>query len=86
MQPRRPKLKQVIAPEHLMTTLAGSSLKWRKSTRSAETNCVEVAFARDVLVRDSKDPGRPFLRFSAPSWNSFLDSGRSGSDDPAQAR
>jgi hypothetical protein len=32
----------------------------------------------DVLVRDSKDPGGPVLRFSRLEWQAFLDGVRSG--------
>lgn len=46
---------------------------WRKSVRSAQGNCVEVAVNRaDVLVRDSKDPGGPVLSICRECWPSFL--------------
>ncbi|MDR7326057.1 MULTISPECIES: DUF397 domain-containing protein [Catenuloplanes] len=46
---------------------------WRKSTRSAQGNCVECA-ANDtrVLVRDSKNPGGPALSFGHACWGAFL--------------
>jgi hypothetical protein len=38
-----------------------SEARWRKSTRSGEGNCVEVAdnLPGVVAVRDSKDPAGP---------------------------
>jgi hypothetical protein len=46
---------------------------WRKSSRSGESNCVEVLLTEtEVLVRDSKAPDAPPLRFSRESWNAFL--------------
>ncbi|ATE57281.1 DUF397 domain-containing protein [Actinosynnema pretiosum] len=50
--------------------------KWRKSSRSnAAANCVEVARTPNgVLVRDSKNPNGPVLRFSAAAWGQTLKS------------
>ncbi|RIV40897.1 DUF397 domain-containing protein [Micromonospora radicis] len=48
-------------------------VSWRKSSRSCQGNCVEVASAKAaVLVRDSKDPDGPALRISRPAWHAFL--------------
>ncbi|MFC4589055.1 DUF397 domain-containing protein [Sphaerisporangium corydalis] len=51
-----------------------SSHVWRKSGRSANGNCVEVASTgQDLLwVRDSKDVDGPVLRFSRQEWTRFL--------------
>jgi len=51
------------------------SLKWIKSTYSAQGNCVEVASRDDgLVVRDSKQGGTgPLLRFPASSWRRFAD-------------
>ena len=51
-----------------------SSLRWKKSTKSGQNNCVEVTQARDgrVLVRDSKNPDGPVLAFSIESWQDFI--------------
>lgn len=47
--------------------------KWRKSTRSAQTDCVEVALQPNVtLIRDSKDPHAAHLSIALEHWHSFL--------------
>jgi hypothetical protein len=46
---------------------------WRKSTRSGQRVCVEVAFVDEaVLTRDSKRPDGAVLEFSAGDWSAFL--------------
>lgn len=48
---------------------------WRKSSYSDATedgNCVEVSFAHDVLIRDSKNAEAGALTFSGPAWRSFV--------------
>ena len=47
---------------------------WRKSTRSAQGECVEVADdLPDVVgVRDSKDPTGPVLTFGPQAWRAFV--------------
>jgi hypothetical protein len=53
---------------------------WRKSSRSADTNCVEVAVdVRLVLVRDSTHPTGPVLVFTRRAWVMFLRGVRSSS-------
>ena len=53
-----------------------SGASWRKSTRSGGNGgaCVEVAdnLSDVVGVRDSKDPGGPFLTFDTQAWRSFV--------------
>jgi hypothetical protein len=52
---------------------------WRKSSYSnGEASCVEVAAARAVGVRDSKDPHGPRLTVSAGSWAAFTQRVRQG--------
>ena len=49
---------------------------WRKSSYSGgdsvESDCVEVAFAQVVRVRDSKNTAGPELAFGAEAWRAFL--------------
>ena len=47
---------------------------WRKSSHSGSNGgeCVEVATAGGVLVRDTADRGGPVLSFSAAAWREFI--------------
>jgi hypothetical protein len=49
---------------------------WRKSTRSAQGNCVEASYREEeevVLIRDTKANGvGPILTFSRSEWSAFL--------------
>ncbi|PZG08046.1 DUF397 domain-containing protein [Micromonospora craterilacus] len=52
---------------------------WRKSSRSDDGNCVEVAHTHEpVLVRDSKNTAGPVLRFAPEQWHTFMDGIRLG--------
>ena len=54
-------------------------ITWRRSTASAEGNCVEVAFASEsILVRNSRDPLGPVLSFSPEEWAAFLEGANRG--------
>jgi hypothetical protein len=58
-----------------------SDLTWRKSTKSGSTrSCVEMAELGGgaVALRDSNDPSRPDLRFTASEWTAFVDGVRDG--------
>lgn len=61
-------------------------LEFRKtsySNGSGGNNCVEVAGLPDGsrVVRDSKDPGGPTLRFSAGEWAAFMRGAKDGEFD-----
>ncbi len=48
------------------------NLAWRKSSRSAQQDCVEVAFVRQgVAVRDSKNVTGPVLAIPVCGWDAF---------------
>jgi len=57
------------------TGLDCESLNWQKSSRSTyDGNCVEVAVVgAHVLLRDSKDPSGPRLKFDSTIWTAFVD-------------
>jgi len=54
--------------------VTNESLTWRKSSRSAGGNCVEVAKVASggMAVRDSKNPDGPILRFAPNAWCAFM--------------
>jgi uncharacterized protein DUF397 len=49
-------------------------MDWRKSTHSGGNggDCIEVATAGAVLVRDSKDHDGLVLTFTSVTWTEFL--------------
>lgn len=48
---------------------------WVRSSRCDTSACVEVGHAEDeVLMRDSKDPDGPVLRFTKDQWRQFIQS------------
>jgi hypothetical protein len=49
-------------------------MEWFKSTRCADSACVEVSAAADnrVALRDSKRPEQPFLVFDRADWRAFI--------------
>lgn len=60
---------------------------WRKSTRSGNNGCVEVALdTTGVAVRDSKDRTGPVLLFTAHEWDAFLAGVRNGEFDRGRSR
>lgn len=48
------------------------SEEWAKSTRSHQSECVEVRRRERVEIRDSKDPRGPMLTVSPAAWRAFL--------------
>ncbi|MFD0304619.1 DUF397 domain-containing protein [Streptomyces sp. NPDC127119] len=52
--------------------LDGAQVRWRKSSASGSSECVEVAFIGDVAVRDSRHPDGAVLEVTAYAWVSFL--------------
>ncbi|QUH05113.1 DUF397 domain-containing protein [Saccharopolyspora erythraea] len=59
-----------------------AELRWRKSTRSSQTSCVEAAVLPEVtLVRDSKAPAAGHFAVSAVRWRSFLSRVKAGRFD-----
>jgi len=64
-----------------------AEVQWRKSGAStANGQCAEAGECPhgDWLVRDSKDPDGPVLRFTAAEWDAFRSGVKAGEfDDPA---
>lgn len=55
---------------------------WRKSSRCGTSGCVEIAKEGvTYLMRDSKDPHSPVLRFSPEAWGEFTARVRAGELD-----
>ena len=62
--------------------MSGIGAAWRKSTFSAQGDCVQVApVGNEILVRDSKRPGAGHLRFTPSEWQAFLAGVRHGEFD-----
>lgn len=57
-------------------------MEFRKSSFSASSQCVEVAFVDNdvcqVMVRDSKHRGGAVLQFTDGEWDAFLKGVRAG--------
>lgn len=55
---------------------------WIKSTRSGDTNCVEVQMDEVIRVRDSKqDDDGPILAFPRDAWAAFVSDVKAGRFD-----
>jgi hypothetical protein len=58
---------------------AGAPLNFKKSSKSVEVNCVEIArSAGAVFVRDSKHRAGQVLNFPPAAFAEFLDAARGG--------
>jgi hypothetical protein len=57
---------------HATLALVKPDLTWRKSSRCGTSTCVEIARdGDDWLIRDSKNPDAPALRFTTEEWDAF---------------
>lgn len=67
----------------LLMNVDGLEAGWRKSSRSvANGACVEAASSRaTVMVRDSVDRTGIVVRYSARTWQLFLESAKAGALD-----
>lgn len=65
-----------------MSPSAGVSSVWRKSSKCANTECVEIAREQDmILLRDSKSPETPAFRYTREEFRAFLDGAKAGEFD-----
>lgn len=56
--------------------------RWRTSTRSQDTNCVEVArVGGEVRIRDTKDREALTLAVPAAEWEDFIAAVKEGEFD-----
>lgn len=61
---------------------AGPRIAWRTSSRSQNTNCVEVGeIGTAIAMRDSKDRQGPVLIFARERWIDFVTSAKAGEFD-----
>lgn len=59
-------------------------IEWKKATRcdNSGPNCVEVAHTPEgTLVRDTKQPDSPVLRFTPDEWAAFVGGVKDGEFD-----
>jgi hypothetical protein len=58
------------------------SPSWRKSSKCATSECVEVTRERDmILLRDSKSPETPAFRYTTEEFRAFLEGAKAGEFD-----
>jgi Domain of unknown function (DUF397) len=65
-----------------MKVSAWEKAPWRKSSRSASGNCVELCRIGDRIgVRDSKNRGGAILEFTIAEWRALADGVKAGEFD-----
>lgn len=58
---------------------------WRRASFCGSGECVEVAELNGMVVmRDSKDPHGPMLRYTADEWRSFVRAIKAGEFAPGR--
>lgn len=78
--PESCRLPRRVLPDTLVR------VRWRTSSRSQTSNCVEVAplgAGIAVALRDSKDRSGPVLVFDRARWADFVSGAKAGIFDPA---
>ena len=65
-----------------MSPSAQGPSAWRKSSRCANTECIEIASEQDmILLRDSKSPETPAFRFTREEFRSFVEGAKAAEFD-----
>jgi hypothetical protein len=65
-----------------MSPSAEGPAAWRKSSKCANTECLEVRREQDmILLRDSKSPQTPPFRYTTAEFRAFLDGAKAGEFD-----
>jgi hypothetical protein len=66
-----------------MSPSAQGPAAWRKSSKCANTECIEIA--RDgqdmILLRDSKTPATPAFRYTREEFRAFIEGAKAGEFD-----
>ena len=61
---------------------SSTDISWRTATKSAAGNCVQVArHGSTIMIADSKNPDGPFLSYTLPEFDAFLDGAKKGEFD-----
>ena len=65
-----------------MSPSAKGPSAWRKASKCAATECVEIAREQDmILLRDSKSPETPPFRYTTEEFRAFLEGAKAGEFD-----
>jgi hypothetical protein len=65
-----------------MSPSAQAPSAWRKSSKCATSECIEIAREQDmILVRDSKSPQTPPFRYTMEEFRAFIDGAKAGEFD-----
>ncbi len=56
----------------MVSNTSNLGVTWRKSSFSANGNCVEVAVQDVILIRDSKNPDGGIISVSSSVWQEFI--------------
>jgi hypothetical protein len=65
-----------------MSPSAKDSSIWRKSSKCANSECVEIAREQDmILLRDSKSPETPPFRYTTEEFRAFIHGAKAGEFD-----
>jgi Domain of unknown function (DUF397) len=65
-----------------MSPSAQGPSAWRKASTCANSECVEIARERDmILLRDTKSPQTPPFRYTTEEFRAFIDGAKAGEFD-----
>jgi len=65
-----------------MSPSAQGPAAWRRSSKCATSECVEITRERDmILLRDSKSPETPAFSYTTEEFRAFLDGAKAGEFD-----
>ena len=66
-----------------MSPSAQGPSAWRKSSKCANSECIEIAREERgmILLRDSKSPQTPPFRYTTEEFRAFIDGAKAGEFD-----